>query len=96
MNKDKIVNELKNDQQFLLENFGVSSIALFGSYAKGLENDASDLDFLVEFKKLSYENLYNLRLYLENKFGSKIDLVRKGPHLSTKFLELIKNELIYV
>jgi uncharacterized protein len=87
---------LKNDRQFLEDNYGVESIALFGSYAKGLENKDSDVDFFVEFKKPSYEYLSGLYLYLEKKLNSKIDIVRKGPHLSKRFLTHIEKELIYV
>jgi len=35
----------------MLEQFGVKRIGLFGSYVKNQQNEESDLDFLVEFKK---------------------------------------------
>jgi hypothetical protein len=34
--------------------------------------------------------------FLENKLSSKIEIVRKGPHLSERFLNTIKNDMIYV
>ena len=37
MKKNEIINTLQKDKQFLKENYGVVNIALFGSYAKGLE-----------------------------------------------------------
>jgi uncharacterized protein len=96
MKKDEIISVLENDKQFLKDNYGVERIALFGSYAKGSENKDSDVDFFVEFKKPSYEYLSGLYLYLENKLNAKIDIVRKGPHLSKRFLTTIEKELIYV
>ncbi|TDD94858.1 nucleotidyltransferase family protein [Flavobacterium cellulosilyticum] len=96
MKKDEIINTLQIEKQFLEDNYGVVSIALFGSYAKGLENKESDIDFIVEFKEPSYSLLMGLYSYLENKLNSKIDIVRKGPHLSDRFLNTIKNEMIYV
>jgi predicted nucleotidyltransferase len=96
MKKDEIINALKNDKQFLKDNYGVESIALFGSYAKGLEDKGSDVDFFVEFKKPSYDYLAGLYEYLEKKLNSKIDIVRKGPHLSKRFISHIEKELIYV
>jgi hypothetical protein len=96
MKKDEIINCLQLDKQFLKEKFGVETIALFGSYAKGLENAESDVDFLVEFKEPSYSLLIGLYAYLENKLNSKIEIVRKGPHVSERFYKTIKNELIYV
>ena len=96
MNKSEIINTLQSDKQFLTDNYGVVSIALFGSYAKGLEKKDSDADFIVEFKEPSYSLLMGLYTYLEHKLNSKIEIVRKGPHLSDRFLNNIKNDLIYV
>ena len=96
MKKDEIIDTLKTDKQFLQDNYGVVSIALFGSYAKGIENNDSDVDFIVEFKEPSYSLLMGLYAYLEKKINSKIEIVRKGPHLSERFLNTIKSDLIYV
>jgi uncharacterized protein len=96
MKKDEIINILKIDKHFLKENYGVVSIALFGSYAKGAENKDSDVDFMVEFTEPSYSLLMGLYSYLETKLNSKIEIVRKGPHLSNRFIDTIKNDLIYV
>ena len=96
MKKDEIIDTLKTDKQFLQDNYGVVSIALFGSYAKGIENTDSDVDFMVEFKEPSYSLLMGLYAYLEKKINSKIEIVRKGPHLSERFLNTIKSDLIYV
>ena len=96
MKKDEIISILKTDKQFLKDNYGVEAIALFGSYAKGLENPESDLDIYVELKTPSYSFLMGLYSHLEDKLNSKIEIVRKGPHLSERFLNSIKNDLIYV
>ncbi len=96
MKKEDIISSLQIDKQFLKDNYGVVSIALFGSYAKGMENSKSDVDFFVEFKTPSYSFLMGLYSYLESKLNKKIEIVRKGPHLSEQFLNTIKKDLIYV
>ncbi|WP_367752899.1 nucleotidyltransferase domain-containing protein [Flavobacterium sp. WC2421] len=96
MKKDEIINVLQKDKQYLKENYGVVTIALFGSYAKGLENPESDVDFFVEFNKPSYSILMGLYSYLEDKLNSKIEIVRKGPHISDRFFNSIEKDLIYV
>jgi predicted nucleotidyltransferase len=96
MKKDEIINTLQAERQFLKDNYGVVTIALFGSYAKGQENPDSDVDFLVEFNEPSYSLLMGLYTYLENKLKSKIEIVRKGPHVSERFFNNIKKDLIYV
>lgn len=96
MNRDEIISILKKEEKFIQKEYGVVSIGLFGSYAKQTENEASDVDFLVEFKEPSYSYLMGLYQFLESKINSKIEIIRKGPHVSKRFLDTIKNDLIYV
>ncbi len=96
MNRDEILLILKKEEKFIQKEYGVISIGLFGSYAKQTENEASDVDFLVEFKEPSYSYLMGLYQFLESKINAKIEIIRKGPHVSKRFLDAIKNDLIYV
>ena len=51
---------------------------IFGSYARGEQNDDSDLDILVEFDKQNYPSLLThsgIICDLEDLFNIKIDLV---------------------
>ena len=68
MANQEILKALREEKAYLLENFGVLSIGLFGSYAKGTEGPDSDIDVLVEFKEPRFELLAGLQLYLEIKF----------------------------
>ena len=44
---------------------GVTKLALFGSAARNESTDASDLDFLVEFQKKSFDAYVDLKALLE-------------------------------
>lgn len=96
MNKQDIIESIKEEKPYLQKQFGVEEIALFGSFARGEEKSDSDLDILVSLKKPSYSLLIGLYVYLEIKLNIKIDLVRKGPHVSERFLKYISKDLIYV
>jgi predicted nucleotidyltransferase len=96
MNKQSIIASIKAEKSYLREHFGVEEIALFGSYARGEENADSDVDILVSIKKPSYSLLMGLYAYLEKRLNKKIDLLRKGPHVSERFLTQINKDLIYV
>lgn len=96
MNKLQIIESIKTEKQYLQEHFGVQEIALFGSYARGEEKKDSDIDILVSINKPSYSMLMGLYVYLEKKLNTKIDIVRKGPHVSERFLKHINKDLIYV
>lgn len=60
--------------------FRVAELALFGSAAKGTENDDSDLDILVGFEpdaRPTLVTLARLARELSEVFGRRVDLVPK-------------------
>ena len=75
MNQEDVLSILKK-QKRALDEFGVRSIALFGSYARGEAHRNSDIDILVEFNHpVGLFEFARLKLYLEKKLGREVDLV---------------------
>ena len=58
-----------------LKRFSVRRIGLFGSYARGQQHRGSDIDFIVEFDKPTYDNFYGLSIFLENLFEGKVEIL---------------------
>jgi hypothetical protein len=77
-----------------IRRFGVRSLGLFGSVARGENTSASDLDFLVEFDHKSFDAYMDLKAYLENLFGCPVDLVLANT-LKPRLREPILNETVY-
>ena len=74
LNSEKILGKLTKEKK-KLKNKGVKKIGLFGSYARDEQKKESDIDFLIEMKKIDFDNyLYVLHL-LEKMFRRKVDLV---------------------
>ncbi len=96
MNTRNIIESIKSEKPYLKKQFGVEEIALFGSYARGESNADSDVDILVSLNKPSYSLLMGLYDYLEKKLNMKVDITRKGPHISERFLKNISKDIIYV
>jgi len=96
MNKQSIIESLKSEKSYLEKQFGVEEIALFGSFARGENNTGSDVDILVSLSKPSYSLIMGLYLFLEKKLNMKVDITRKGPHISQRFLKNISKDIIYV
>ncbi|MHB0915917.1 MAG: nucleotidyltransferase family protein, partial [Thermoleophilia bacterium] len=46
--KEEILEKLEKASTELAERYGISYIALFGSYARGEQSEDSDVDILVE------------------------------------------------
>jgi len=63
------------DNRDLLDRFTVREIALFGSYAKGMQTDRSDIDLLVEFDRPTFDNFIQLSRSLEKLFGRKVEIL---------------------
>jgi len=95
LSTNEIISFLKQEKQNLNKQFGVIDIAVFGSFAKSENINSSDIDILVDFDKVSFDKYIKLKIFLEKKFSISVDLVRKGPHLSTSFLSSIEKDLIY-
>ncbi len=58
-----------------IKGFGVRSLSLFGSFARGDETPQSDLDFVVEFERKSFDAYMDLKFFLEELFDRPVDLV---------------------
>lgn len=82
------------EHQPTLQEMGVQRIGLFGSFAKGTQRPDSDIDIFVEMEP-SFTKLMSVLLFLEDRFGRSVDLLRKGPHVREKFLKSIESEIIY-
>lgn len=96
IDKEYIIEFLKQRKDFLREKYGVTKISLFGSYARGEETEESDIDFLVEFDEADYHKLSGLYIYLEEIFQRKISLVNKHARIKEKFLKIISKDLVHV
>ena len=74
MSKQEILNALgANEAQ--IKSFGVRTLSLFGSSARAEDTSESDLDFVVEFEKKSFDSYMDLKLFLEELFDRPVDLV---------------------
>lgn len=74
LNKDEIIVFLRKHTPFLKEKFGVTQIALFGSYARGEQTESSDVDVLIETTDHSFNNYCDLKAFLENNFKKRVDV----------------------
>ncbi|WP_242656286.1 nucleotidyltransferase family protein [Desulfofundulus thermosubterraneus] len=72
-----------------VKNYGVRRIGVFGSVVRDCAGEESDLDLIVEFSEKTFDNYFDLKFFLENVFGRKVDLVIAEtikPHLKPRIL----------
>lgn len=93
---DELKKILQDHKATLKDEYGVIEIGLFGSYTKGNQKKASDVDILVEFEKaIDLFTFVQLKNHLTDLLGVNVDLVTKKA-LKPKIGERILSETIYI
>ncbi|MFH1453921.1 MAG: nucleotidyltransferase family protein [Armatimonadota bacterium] len=87
----EILEELRLHNN-ILKKHHLKRIGLFGSYARTEQNKNSDIDFLAEFEKPSFDDFIDLVFFLENLFKRKVDLITKDS-LSPYVKPYVKKEV---
>ena len=87
---------LREHENVMIERFGIKKVGVFGSFAKGEERIDSDVDILVQFKEgqKTFGNYMELKFYLEELFGRKVDLVIETA-IKPRLREQILKEAVY-
>ncbi len=75
MTRQVILDRLKAEAPALCLRYGLKTLGVFGSVARGDDHEKSDLDILVTFEgKATFDQFMDLKLYLEDTFGRSVDL----------------------
>lgn len=93
--KNECINILTEATPYIQKNFGVESMCLFGSVARGENGIDSDVDILVEMPPKIFK-MSALKEYLESLLKTSVDLIRRHPHLSQKFINQISQDAITI
>jgi hypothetical protein len=95
MNRDDVQARLK-DHREELKTFGVKSLAVVGSVARGKAKAGSDLDMLVDFNTAAtFDQYMTLKFFLEDLFKCRIDLVTRKA-LKPRLRAHVEKEAIVV
>ncbi len=90
-----ILRTLKSNKDRLSLKYGISNIAIFGSYGRGQQTEESDIDILVDFQKPVGLEFIDLANELESILHRKVDLVSKNG-IRPVYFKQIEPDLSYV
>ena len=86
------INEIREKVTPVAKSFGIKSVSLFGSYAKGEATEESDVDIYIEKGKLkSLIQYFSFVSELENILKCHVDVVTTGIE-DREFLLSIQKE----
>ena len=95
MNKEDLIKFLKQNLT-VIKSYGVTSLALFGSFARDEAKSSSDVDLLVEFEVVvTFDKYMDLKFFLEDSLGLSADLVNLKM-LKPQLFKSVEDESIYV
>ena len=96
MNCDEVKRILGAERAELVRKYGVRTLSVFGSVARGEAGASSDVDLLVEFDRpTGYFGLFALQDHLESLLGCRVDLGTPGS-LKPRIRERVLEECIRV
>jgi predicted nucleotidyltransferase len=96
MTREELLALLAQHKPVLKERFGVKSLKLFGSFARGTARDDSDVDVLVEFDEApSLNALFGAQFYIEDLLGRSVDLVTESA-LRLEFRPYVERDAIAI
>jgi predicted nucleotidyltransferase len=92
---DIILEKLREIKPELQRKYPISSLGVFGSYARGEATDDSDIDIAVEIHGPMGLNFIAMADEIESLFGIKVDVV---PQRSIKpgYLPYVEKDIVYV
>ena len=90
-----VIKQTLEDNRETLRKYGVKRLGLFGSYVKGTARVDSDIDLLVELERPSFDDYMGLRIFLEDLFEKKIDLIT-ARSVKPRLKPYIEKEVEYV
>lgn len=95
MDKSTILAELRRVKPELMKAYGLTELALFGSYSRNEQTPESDIDLLVDFEPAIAKNFFQCAYRLQELFSQKkVQLVVKDG-IKPKYFEVIKPDLLY-
>lgn len=96
MKRNTVLTILRKIKPALVQQFGVTQLALFGSTARDDARDNSDVDILVGFDgPATSARYFGVQFYLEDHLGCQIDLVTEKA-LRQELRPFIEKEAIHV
>ena len=96
MTKDECIKLLKKYMDILKDKYGLTSLSLFGSTARGEQTAQSDIDLFVDTETPNPFLLMDAKEFLENATGSSIDIVRNHQNLNPRLRKRILKDGIFI
>lgn len=93
LERQECINKIKANAEYITSQFGVTSLRLFGSFARNQQRESSDVD--VEMPADLFQ-IIGLKQYLEELLCCDVDVIRVHSNMDSFLLNQIEKDGIYI
>jgi hypothetical protein len=80
----------------LKEKYGITSLSLFGSTARGDQKEGSDIDLFVDTETPNPFLLMDAKEFLDKATGTSVDIVRNHQNLNPRLKRRILKDGVFI
>ncbi len=96
MTRSEILKILKKYKKDNSKKYGINNLGLFGSYARNLADNKSDIDIMIETREPDMYQLVHIKEELETLFNKSVDIVRIRENMNPYLKKRIDKDGQYV
>ena len=96
MQTEEILEKLREYKAERGDAYGIETLGLFGSCARGEQLPDSDIDVCVKMKNPSFFNRMSIQEELESIFRCKVDVISLGAVMRPLFKKNLERDAVYV
>ncbi|MDE7073472.1 MAG: nucleotidyltransferase family protein [Odoribacter sp.] len=95
-NTQQIVDRLRAYKEANADKYGIEQLGIFGSVARGEQDEKSDIDVVIKLQKPSFFTCFGIQEELRKLFRRKVDLVTLHENMFRSFRQNLEKDAIYV
>jgi hypothetical protein len=95
LSTSKYLDLLKQYKEINADKYGISKLGIFGSVARGMQTEDSDIDIYIEGEPQSLFTVSHIKRELQDILGCEVDIVRIREKMNPRLREKIEREGVY-
>ena len=92
----EIVDRLRAYKEKFADKYGFEQLGLFGSVARGEQDEKSDIDVFITMSRPSFFTRMNIKEELQKLFHRKVDLITLHENMFRSFRQNLERDAIYI
>lgn len=92
----EIVDRLRAYKEKFADKYGIEQLGLFGSVARGGQDEKSDIDVFITMSRPSFFTRMNIKEELQKLFHRKVDLITLHENMFRSFRQNLERDAIYI